>query len=110
MKLLYDNNLSHKLVARLNDIFPDSTHVMLENLDESEDQKIWFFAKEKGYTIITKDADYNEISVIKGFPPKIIWLTIGNCKIQDVERIIRNKTIVINDFYQNENAGIIEIN
>lgn len=110
MKLLYDNNLSHKLVARLNDIFPDSTHVMMENLDESEDQKIWFFAKEKGYTIITKDADYNEISVIKGFPPKIIWLTIGNCKIQDVERIIRNKTIVINDFYQNKNTGIIEIN
>jgi predicted nuclease of predicted toxin-antitoxin system len=110
MKLLYDNNLSHKLVARLNDIFPDSTHVMMENLDESEDQKIWLFAKERGYTIVTKDADYNEISVIKGFPPKIIWLTIGNCKIQDVERIIRNKAIIINDFYQNKNAGIIEIN
>jgi len=98
MKLLYDNNLSHKLVTRLNDIFPDSTHVMMEHLDESEDQIIWLFAKKEGYTIVTKDADYNEISVIKGFPPKIIWLTIGNCKIQDVERIIRNKTIVINDF------------
>ncbi len=110
MKLLYDNNLSHKLVARLNDIFPGSTHVMMENLDESEDQIIWLFAKKEGYTIVTKYADYNEISVLKGFPPKIIWLTIGNCKIQDVERIIRNKTIVINDFYQNENTGIIEIN
>jgi predicted nuclease of predicted toxin-antitoxin system len=110
MKLLYDNNLSHKLVARLNDIFPDSTHVMMENLDESEDQIIWLFAKKEGYTIVTKDVDYNEISVIKGFPPKIIWLKIGNCKIQDVERIIRNKTIVINDFYQNKNTGIIEIN
>ena len=54
MKLLYDNNISHKLVTRLNDIFPSSTHVMLENLDESEDQKIWQFAKEKGYTIVKK--------------------------------------------------------
>jgi len=110
MKLLYDNNLSHKLVARLNDIYPDSTHVMMESLDESEDQAIWVFAKEKNYTIVTKDADYNEMSVIKGFPPKIIWLTIGNCKIQDIERIIRNKTIVINNFYHNDNSGIIEIN
>ncbi len=74
MKLLYDNNLSHKLVARLDDVFPDSSHVMMENLDESQDQKIWQFARENNYTIVTKDADYNEISVIRGFPPKIIWL------------------------------------
>ena len=62
MKLLFDNNLSHKLVSRLGDIFPGSTHVMLENLDESGDSEIWTFAKNNGFVIATKDADFNEIS------------------------------------------------
>ena len=43
MKLLFDNNLSHKLIARPSDIFPHSTHVMIENLDESEDIEILKF-------------------------------------------------------------------
>ena len=109
MKLLFDNNLSYKLVARLADLFPDSNHVMMVGLDESDDLVIWNYAKENSYTIVTKDADYNEMCVIKGFPPKIIWLTIGNCKIQDIEQVIRNNTIIINDFNNNKNLGVIEI-
>jgi len=65
MKLLFDNNLSHKLVARVNDLFPGSTHVMTENLDESEDQIIWEFALKNQFIIITKDVDFNELSLIR---------------------------------------------
>ena len=109
MKLLFDNNLSHKLIARLSDIFPYSTHVMMENLDESEDKEIWKYAKENNYTIITKDADFNEIGLVNGFPPNIIWLRIGNCKIADIERVIRANTIVINAFFHSKKSGILEI-
>jgi predicted nuclease of predicted toxin-antitoxin system len=66
MKLLFDNNLSHKLVERLSDLFPQSSHVMNEGMDESSDHKIWQFAKAKGYSIITKDIDYNALSVLYG--------------------------------------------
>ena len=109
MKLLFDNNLSHKLIERLSDVYPNSTHVMIVNLDESEDEEIWKFAKENDFTIVTKDADFNEMSLIKDFPPKIIWIRVGNCKIADVEYLIRKNNIVINDFYQNQDYGIIEI-
>ncbi len=110
MKLLFDNNLSHKLATRLDDIFPCSTHVMIENLDEAEDKDIWEFAKKNGFTIVTKDADYNEINLVRGFPPKVIWLRIGNCKISDIEGIIRKNAIIISEFDKNQKLGIIEIN
>ncbi|NJN31609.1 MAG: DUF5615 family PIN-like protein [Synechococcales cyanobacterium RM1_1_8] len=34
MKLLFDQNLSRKLVERLADIFPESSHVQFHNLAE----------------------------------------------------------------------------
>ena len=109
MKLLFDNNLSHKLVARINDLFPGSSHVMMVQLDDADDKAIWEFAKEGEFTIITKDSDFNEISLLKGFPPKIIWIRTGNCKIEEIEQIIRNNIIVLGAFNQSKNLGIIEI-
>ncbi len=67
------------------------------------------FAKEGEFTIITKDSDFNEISLLKGFPPKIIWIRTGNCKIKEIEQIIRNNIIVLGAFNQSKNLGIIEI-
>lgn len=37
MKLLFDQNLSRKLVNRLVDIFPESSHVQFHNLAEKTD-------------------------------------------------------------------------
>jgi len=54
---------------------------MMEGLDESEDNLIWEFAKENGFTITTKDSDFNEILLVNGFPPQVIWIRTGNCKI-----------------------------
>ena len=45
MKLLFDENLSRKLVARLADLYPDSVHVAEASLLESPDREIWEFAK-----------------------------------------------------------------
>ena len=57
MKLLLDENLSDRIVAKLADLFPDSTHVKTESLIQVEDSRIWEFAKENGFTIVSKDAD-----------------------------------------------------
>ncbi len=109
MKLLLDNNLSHKLVKRLNDVFPNSTHVMLEGLDESDDTDIWSFAKKGNYTIITKDSDYSDLNILLGHPPKVIWLRIGNCKVKEVENIIRSNIYNLNKFFEDSDMGLIEI-
>jgi len=109
LKLLFDNNISHRLVARIGDIFPKSTQVMLKNLDESSDLDIWKYAKQNEYTIVTKDSDFNDIVIHKGTPPKIIWLKIGNCKVSEIEKILRDNELVIKEFLCNETGAILEI-
>jgi predicted nuclease of predicted toxin-antitoxin system len=77
MKLLFDQNLSPKLVPRLADLFPGSMHVSMAGLDCAEDGQIWEYARVNGLAIVTKDADYDHLGVVRGSPPKIIWLQLG---------------------------------
>ena len=70
MKLLFDQNLSRKLVYRLADIFPEASHVQFHNLAEKTDTEIWKFAKENDFCIVTQDADFPEKVRLLGAPPK----------------------------------------
>ncbi len=74
MKLLLDENLSRRLVDRLADLFPGSTHVALAGLLHCPDTTIWEHAKAGDYTIVTADADFYELATTFGPPPKVIWL------------------------------------
>ena len=74
MKLLFDQNLSPKLVKRLANLFPDSSHVQSEGLDCAGDDKVWEHARLNGFALVTKDEDFNNLSVVRGWPPKVIWL------------------------------------
>ena len=108
-KLLFDNNISHRVIARVSDIFPNTNHVMLENLDEVSDNKVWMFARNNNYTIVTKDSDFNDIAIYRGTPPKIIWIKVGNCKISEIENILRVNEIEIKVFLDEPNGAILEI-
>ena|SRR6516165_525086 len=79
MKLLFDQNLSPKLVNRLADLFPGSSHVQSERLDCADDDQVWDHARQHGFAIVSKDEDYNNLSVLRGSPPKVIWVQLGNC-------------------------------
>jgi predicted nuclease of predicted toxin-antitoxin system len=74
MKLLFDQNLSPKLVTRLANLFPDSSHVHSVGLDCADDDTVWKHARLNGFAFVTKDEDYNNLSVLRGSPPKVIWL------------------------------------
>ncbi len=108
-KLLFDNNISHRVLPRISDIFLNSTHVMLENLDESSDIEVWKFAKENDYTIVTKDSDFNDLVILKGIPPKVIWLKVGNCRVIEIEKILRENEEAIKLFFDTEDSAILEI-
>ena len=108
-KLLFDNNISHRVIPRIADIFPTANHVMLENLDESSDEKVWFFARKNDYTIVTKDSDFNDLAIYKGTPPKIIWIKLGNCKVAEIENILRQNEKEIKEFLDESNSTILEI-
>jgi predicted nuclease of predicted toxin-antitoxin system len=90
VRLLFDHNLSPSLVSRLYDIYPDSNHVYLLGLDKVPDTEIWLYAQQQKYAIVTKDADYSELGLMRGFPPKVIWIRRGNCKTADIEALLRN--------------------
>jgi predicted nuclease of predicted toxin-antitoxin system len=74
MKLLFDQNISYRIIKLLSDDFKDSSHVKKERLVNEPDRVIWEFAKINGYTIVSQDADFNDLCLLNGFPPKIIWI------------------------------------
>ena len=96
--LLFDQHLSYKLVNRLKDLYPGSKHVRLEQLDTSDDIVIWEYAKKHGFTIVTKDVDFYDLGLVKGYPPKMIWLRCGNTSTANIERILRENHALIKEF------------
>lgn len=109
VKLLFDQNLSYRLVARLQDHFPDSVHIASLHLDTASDQKVWNYAKEHSYTIVTKDSDFNDLCALYHFPPHIIWLRLGNSRIEIAEAALLHHKARICEMIQDNGAGIIEI-
>ena len=53
MKLLFDENLSRKLIARLSALYPGSAHVSEFDLLERPDREIWDFAQARDFIIVT---------------------------------------------------------
>jgi predicted nuclease of predicted toxin-antitoxin system len=109
MKLLFDHNLSPRLVQKFADIYPDSQHLFLIEMDRDEDQAIWEYALQQNYTIVTRDSDYNDLSLIRGFPPKVIWIRRGNCSTHEIEDMLRAATLDIQAFFQNPALGILTL-
>ena len=107
MKLLFDENLSRRLVARLADLFPESSHVALEGLLQNPDIVVWEYAKARGFAIVTADADFYELSTTFGPPPKVIWLRGCDYPTGIAEALIRQQAIRIAEFLQNEDQGVL---
>ena len=59
MKLLFDQNLSHRLVNVFAADFPGSIHVRELGLEKALGSAVWEFAKEHGLVIVSKDSDSN---------------------------------------------------
>ena len=78
MKLLLDQNLSHRIVHALSDAYPDSTQVSLVDMGEATDKMIWDYAQQHDYVIVTLDADFHEYSLLWEGPPLVVWLKCGN--------------------------------
>jgi predicted nuclease of predicted toxin-antitoxin system len=109
MKLLFDQNLSPRLVKRLADLFPDASHVQAEGLDCADDDQVWEHARLNGFAIVTKDADYNNLSVMRGSPPKVIWLLLGNCTTAEVEAVFRAHFADIEAFERDLSVGTLAL-
>ena len=74
MRFLFDQNISHRILAMLPEKFSDSSSIKKEGLINSTDREIWDFAKKNNFIIVTQDSDFNDLNLLLGFPPKIIWI------------------------------------
>ena len=79
MKLLFDENLSPKLPRLLDRWFPGSLHLRDCSLKGATDEAVWEYARDNGFAIVSKDSDFYQRSLLYGYPPKLVWLRIGNC-------------------------------
>jgi predicted nuclease of predicted toxin-antitoxin system len=109
VKLLFDENLSHKLANRLAELFPDSVHVRDVGMKATDDPTVWDYAKENDFMIVSKDADMHDLSLVFGNPPKVVWVRLGNCTTTEVENLIRREFDVIEMFYEDDSVSLLEL-
>ena len=104
MKLLFDENLSGRLVEALADVYPGSEDVLALGLGGAGDGVVWEYVKVHGLTIMSKDADFYERSMRLGAPPKVIWVRLGNCSTAAVEMLLRNSEQAVTRFADGEES------
>ena len=109
MKLLFDQNISPKILALLASLFSGSQQVIQVGLENASDSVIYEFAKTNHFSIVTFDSDFVDLSVVKGTPPKIVWLRTGNLTTKSISDLLRKKAVNIQNFLESEDAGILEI-
>jgi predicted nuclease of predicted toxin-antitoxin system len=109
MKLLFDQNLSHRLTVALADSFPGSMHLRDLGLARADDAAVWAFAKDGGHTIVSKDSDFHQRSFVEGYPPKIVWLQVGNCSTADIEARLRRNVDELTRFHLDETSAVFII-
>lgn len=109
MKLLLDQNLAPRLVARLADLFPASEHVRDVGLATADDLAVWEYAKANGFAIVSKDADFRQLSFLFGSPPKVVWLRVGNQSTAQIEAVVRANAAAFEAFDADPVASMLVI-
>jgi predicted nuclease of predicted toxin-antitoxin system len=109
MKLLFDQNISHRILNHIQDILPEAKQVRDLGLENISDKQIWEYAKESGYIIVTFDGDFYDFSLVWGHPPKIIWIRTHNQTTKNVEKILRKYMDTMQDFQNDIDLACLEI-
>jgi predicted nuclease of predicted toxin-antitoxin system len=107
MKLPFDENLSPFLASQLADLYPGSLHVRDCGLKRGSDLGVWEYARENGFTIVSKDSDFDYIRLKPGHGAKVIWVRLGNCPTSTVADLLRTQSPVIHTFGQNSRESLL---
>ena len=107
MKLLLDENLSDRIIPQIIDLYPDSQHVKILALTNTDDVVIWEYAKANDFVIVSKDSDFHQRSLVYGHPPKFIYLRIGNSPTSKITEALRANFDTIAKFGESETESIL---
>ncbi|CAN5721757.1 DUF5615 family PIN-like protein [soil metagenome] len=109
MKLLLDQNLSRKIVGQIAELYPESCHIASVMTKTASDREIWLYAQEHGFTLVTKDDDFEQRSVLLGHPPKVIWIRLGNCRTEEVVAVLTGAQRIIHSFFEDKEKSILPL-
>ena len=109
MILLFDQNISFRVSKKIQDVFSGAKHLSDLRLDNYTDIAIWEFARANNYCIVTFDFDFIDISTLRGFPPKIILLRMGNTSTEKIISRILTDSKLISNFLISEDTAFLEI-
>lgn len=107
MRLLLDENLSDRLLGHLASAFPESCHVKQLGLMQADDLEIWERARADGFVLVTKDRDFQQLAVLRGAPPKIVWLRVGNFTTGQVAELLRRNVAAMDRFASDPKAVLL---
>jgi predicted nuclease of predicted toxin-antitoxin system len=109
MKLLLDQNISYRLVNKIEPLFPGTEQVKRMGLESKPDKLIWDFARKEGFASVTFDSDFYDMSLLYGHPPKLIWIRSGNTTSNSIERILKARAMQIKNFISDSELSCLEI-
>lgn len=107
MKFIFDQNVPRKVVGQIAGIYAGSVHVMEVGLSRSDDGAIWDFAVEQGYAILTKDHDFFHRSMRYGHPPKVLWLRVGNARVEAIVDLLLSRRDEIIAFDMEQHSSLL---
>jgi len=107
VRLLFDENLSPRLVSLLLDVYPGSAHAHDVGLASASDEAVWIYARKNGFIVCTKDSDFHERSLLLGHPPKVVWIRRGNCSTREIEETLRNHVEDVRRLAEDESAAFL---
>ena len=107
--LLFDQNISFRIIKEILPLFPGSKQVREVGLEGKQDREVWGWAKTNGFTLVSFESDFADLSLLFGFPPKVIWLRFGNSFTSKIAAVLTQKNKEIQIFLKNEVEGILKV-
>lgn len=109
MRVLLDEQLSEALLQHLREFSPDATHVRQLGLGGAGDDVVWQRAIDLGCVLMTKDEDFHRLSILRGAPPKVVWIRLGNCSTREIASLLRERWLTIEEFAHDPVAAVYEL-
>ena len=109
MKLLFDQNISFRVVNQLRAVLSESVGVGEVGLLNADDFQIWEYARQHGFSVVTFDRDIPDIGAVRGFPPKIIWLRTGNLTNRAIVALFNERMGEFAEFVANGRKGCLQV-
>ena len=84
MTFLIDVNLPPRLCPWLAQRNHQATHLCDVDALRAPDRAVWALASDRSAVIISKDTDFHDLSLLRGQPPQVLLISLGNCSNEDL--------------------------